>query len=189
VFKRLFALLIIAVISIITIYKLYESFAWVNHTHNVIYQLHNLHNDIFDSQTSIREGIFAANPEYFRTYLTKRSMIEPEIDNLEWMTQDNKTQQRNIFLLRKNIDRRLENFRISYDSFYKGKVDDSKYYLLIGFGSSGTETTRQLVENIEKEELRLLSIRLKNYQQKFNFVNISISLFIIFYLIIFNIKE
>lgn len=188
-FKKLLALLIIVVISILSVYSLQVSFNWINHSHEVIYQVHVINNDIFDCQTSIREGVFGNDPIYFKVYLAKISYIDSELDNLEWITKDNPKQQQNIYMLRKNIDRRSNNFRLSYEYFKKGNLSDAQYYLKIGFGEDGTITTRNLVEVVEQEELRLLDIRLKKYQQKYNIVLCSMSLFIILYLVLFNIKE
>jgi CHASE3 domain sensor protein len=88
--KRLIALqlssiliCVMAVISFVTVYSLLESFNWINHTYQVVYQLHRSKDDLADCQTSIRESIFSENKDLLALYIAKSPQIEAGLDNLQ----------------------------------------------------------------------------------------------------------
>lgn len=191
--KRLLALQLssiimaaIAMISFVTIYSLLDSFNWVNHTHEVIYQIHKIKDDIADCQTSVREAVFADNRSYLNNYLEKSPTIESEIDNLQWLARDNEVQQNNIYNLRLNLNRRISLFREIIELYNQRKVNESRNLAMIKFGEPWVISTRNLVDIIENEELKLLEVRINDYKKKSNLVLYGIPLLMISYIVIFN---
>lgn len=177
---------IIVIASFSTCYSLIDSFNWVNHTHEVIYQMHRIKDDVTDCQTSVRETIFGENKNNLVLYLEKSPLIEAELDNLQWLTRDNEVQQKNVYQLRQNIRRRFFAFREELDLFNSGKVLESQQKIKDVFSESWVSTTRNLSEIIESEEQRLLQIRLRDYKQKANLVLYGIPVLMIIYIVIFN---
>lgn len=177
---------VIALISFVTVYSLIDSFNWVDHTHDVIYQLHRCKDDLSDMQTSVREAIFSDNEELLTPYIVKAPLIEGKLDNLQWLTRDNVAQQENIYGFRQNVNRRLTNFREAVSLFNDGKTKEAQEYLKGKFGEPWSASTRNLAEIIESEELRLLELRLRDYKQKSSLVLYGIPLLMILYVVIFN---
>lgn len=178
----------IAVTSFITVYSLLESFSWVNHTHEVLYQLHAVKNDVADCQTSVRETIFGEDKVFLNLYLSKSPGIEQELDTLQWLTRDNITQQKNIYDLRNNVGRRMAAFREVVDLFKEGKVQEAQKILKARFGEAWVQSTRNIVEIIESEERRLLDLRLRDYKQKSSLVLYGIPMLMIIYITVFNVS-
>lgn len=177
---------IIAILSFAAIYKLSESFTWINHTHQVIYQLHSLKDDLADCQTSCRESIFSENEDLLSLYLIKMPLIESELDKLQWLTRDNKTQQENIYQLRLNIVKRLNHMNQAVEIYKKDNHEEAKNFLINKFGEPWTITTRNSVEIVENLEVSLLKVRLKDYQKKSSIVLYGIPLLMILYVLIFS---
>lgn len=177
---------IIAIVSFVTIYSLLDSFNLISHTHDVIYQIHHIKDDITDCQTSVRETIFSNNKSYLVLYIEKSPIIEAELDHIQWLTRDNEVQQSNIYSLRQNVRRRLSAFREYIDLYNAGKIEEAQQKMKTSFGESWVATTRNLSEIIESEEQRLLEIRLHDYKQKANLALYGIPILMILFLIIFN---
>lgn len=177
---------VIALLSFVTVYSLISSFRWVEHTHQVIYQIHRVKDDLTDCQTSVREVVFADNKEFLNKYLEKSPLIEMEVDQLQYLTRDNEIQQKNVYHLRQNISRRMSTFRETVELYKSGKIDEAQTLLKEKFGESWISSTRNLAEIIESEELRLLELRLSDYKQKSSVVLYGIPLLMIIYIMVFS---
>lgn len=178
----------IAIISYVTVQMLLTSFNLVDHTHAVMYQVNQIKNDVADCQTSVREYVFTGDDKYIQPYYNKSPGIIKEIDELQWLTRDNQTQQKNVYELRLNTERRLKGFRTVLDTYKSKGSEAGKKLLIDGFGEPSILAMRTVVDTMRNEEQRLLDLRMQDYTLKSNIVLYGIPILMIFYIVIFNIS-
>lgn len=105
--SSLFAVLILIGLSIFVSLRVLQLDLWVNHTYQVIQCLDDINLNLQIAESAQRGYVITSNKDYLATYQTAEGLIQPDLNHLQVLTDDNPIQQVNIISLQQHCDRRL----------------------------------------------------------------------------------
>jgi signal transduction histidine kinase/CheY-like chemotaxis protein/CHASE3 domain sensor protein/HAMP domain-containing protein len=155
----LFLLVISSVASYFSIRNLLDSAFWVDHTNQVILELENTISVMKDAETGQRGYLLTGEEEFLDPFKGAYDSANTSIRHIEFLTQDNPSQQvtvkelRRIFNRRQNlllssVESRRAGQPISFDSLHNGRMV--------------MDSARDIIKIMEDRERKLLQLRTAN---------------------------
>ena len=138
---------------------LLESEFWVQHTWQVIYQLERVIGDVKDAESSTRGYANTGNEEYLHFYDQARQQLPGEIDEFTRLVADNQDQMERVPLLREAVQQRLETLGTSVKLHREKNIAGYTELIRSGVGRAQMDHLRNLINDAEAEERRLLVLR------------------------------
>jgi len=149
-------LIISSAASYISIRKLLESDHWVDHTFQVIQDLDNIISRLKDAETGQRGFLLTADPVFLEPYNGSKDDIGDLIDHVQFLTADNKVQQKDFPNLRELIENKYV-FITTTIADRKQGIPVTERKLLEG--KAIMDQIRSLIRVMEQRERNLLVSR------------------------------
>jgi signal transduction histidine kinase len=137
-----------------------QSEGWVEHTWKVIYQVERIMNSAKDAETGNRGFLITGEEEYLEPYNMAVADLPGELANFGSLTSDNPTQQDNLVQMRAVLNQRLVLLDKGIQMRRAGERDSVQALTLTGTGKAEMDHLRQIADQMEGEEQRLLGIRI-----------------------------
>jgi signal transduction histidine kinase len=139
---------------------LVESEAWVQHTWQVIYQVELIMSSAKDAETGSRGFLLTGDDAYLAPYRDAREELPAELAKFGSQTQDNPTQVARLTEMRAVLDQRLG--LLAQGIAMRDNTDASGVHALVlsGTGKVEMDHLREIADEMEAEERRLLAIRM-----------------------------
>ena len=158
----LLILIISSVASYSSISNLLDSSHSVDHTDSVINQLSNALSTMKDAETGQRGYLLTSDTTFLRPYMGAQERALEYIDNIQRMTVDNPVQQTKIQELRDVVSNRLSILQ----QMIRQKQTDNMYSPDdLRKGREYMDQVRAIIQRMQDEEHRLLSIRLEKVRK------------------------
>jgi signal transduction histidine kinase len=146
-----------------SVQSLIESRQWVDHTWQVIAQVEQIMSLAKDAETGSRGYLLTGEERYLEPYVTARNRIPAELKAFQKLTADNPKQQAEIIQMSAVIDERLT---LLYQGnalrSEEGTVDTLHAMSLMDAGKLQMDHLRLIADEMEREEHRLLAIRMND---------------------------
>lgn len=152
----LFVLLLSSAFSFFSINQLLDSQRWVEHTTQVQSGLNNLISQMKDAETGQRGFLLTADEDFLEPYQGAREQVAGYLAQVQQLTQDNQSQQKDFPLLEKLIDEKL----VVIDRTIADKklgIPPSVSTLLRG--KSTMDSIRVMVKTMNERESKLMVSR------------------------------
>ncbi|MCW3127454.1 MAG: histidine kinase [Bacteroidetes bacterium] len=158
-------LLIVAVISFRNSEKFLATNYWVNHTHQVLYEMEQVLQYSVDAETGERGYIITGEPVYLEPFNNAKSKMKEHMAKALEMTADNPTQQKNLKELSVKVDDHVSYLENSIDLRKKKGFSEAEKLLAEGEGKRKLDEIRNRVADAKSIENTLLLEREKTSQQ------------------------
>ncbi len=168
----------------------------VEHTNKVIANLEIMLSELKDAERYVRGYVITKQPEFLSPYYGSGEKADSLYHVVLQLTADNPQQQKRLFQLKKNIDKRFALFLASIQTFDDNnrQVSDSLAQLQLK-SEKVTDEIRKGVAILQNEENHQLSIRDKKLKKTFasitviTFVSVAIAFLLIIFAFITYIRE
>ena len=134
-----------------------RSARWVPHTHAVDTAPELTLAHITDIETGVRGFAATGESSFLTHFLTARTTVSTDIDQLASLTSDNPVQQQYLQQLRRKIDFRLENTWKTVDA--RGEGGDISLFALLKEGQRRMDAVRETITAMRTEEARPMERR------------------------------
>jgi len=142
------------------IQSLYTSEYWVAHTWQVINQVERIMSLAKDAETGSRGYLLTGDDSYLQPYTDARRDIGPALDNYATLAVDNPSQQRRLTEMRAVVEQRLDLLQQGIDlRRTTHDVNSVRPMVLSGTGKVEMDHLRNIADDMEREERRLLEER------------------------------
>lgn len=160
-----FSLLLLVLSSIASFFSirgLLSSAKWVDHTEQVIRELHSVEALLLEAETSQRGYLLTADDSFLEPMQVNLVEIREKLNSLKFLTADNIRQQANINRLTRTVDTRLEVLKSSIRTKREGGVVNN---IMLMRGKQFMDEAKSIIGIMEEEEKRLLAHRTENMQK------------------------
>jgi signal transduction histidine kinase len=147
------------------IQALHDSEYWVAHTWQVINQVESIMSSAKDAETGSRGYVLTGNEAYLEPYTTARKELPTKLDQFAALTIDNPSHRTQLTEMRAVLDQRLDLLQETIDLRKQDDRDTVRMFVLSGTGKTEMDHLRQIANEMETEENRLLTIRTKNVER------------------------
>src|ERR1700754_1162504 len=154
----LLILIITSVASWSSIHNLLDSSKWVDHTDSVINEVSTTLTVLTDAETGQRGYLLTGDTAFLRPYNGANERALSLIDKIQAMTIDNPVQQENVKALREDVSNRLT---LLQQTINQKKTDNIFNLEDVRKGREYMDQARAIVQRMQDEEHRLLTIRLE----------------------------
>lgn len=165
IFSIVLVFLIVSFVSYKSMLKIDVDELWVIHSYKVSTNLNVFMSDLENMETSGRGYIITGQ----ETYLEPYNNYLPDVDNtftiLNSLTIDNPLQQKSLSDIRPLIDEKKANIQEAIMLRKNIGLNAAIAYVSIGDGKKIMDSIRIIVANMQKEESRLLQIRMDDLMQ------------------------
>lgn len=134
-----------------------EDQEWVNHTNRVLVQVHQTFTRVRECESSVRGFALTMEPEYLAEFERERAELLQDAGRLAALTRDNPGQQKRIAALSPLLEERSRNFDRHILARKVGGFEAAAQEVRAGRPLS--LKIHELLDEIEKDELRLLELR------------------------------
>ncbi|RZJ63334.1 MAG: hypothetical protein EOO50_16985 [Flavobacterium sp.] len=155
-------LLVLSVFSYIRITQLLEASELVNHTTLVKLQLENIYTGVTEADSGQRGFIMTRDSTYLDKFEQTLNILGTRIDSLDSFTKDNYSQQENVPILRKIVDRRIDYMRKLIDTSKNRKIKVPEW---LGARKIMSEL-RMHISHMSTEEDMLLKLRKQSLNEE-----------------------
>ena len=138
---------------------LLRSEGWVEHTWQVIDQVEIMISSAKDAETGSRGYLITGDDSYLEPYYAALAELPHEMDQFKKLTVDNVSQQARARDMQAILDQRLSLLQQGINLRRSGRADSMQAMVLTGTGKVQMDHLRQLGDEMENEEHRLLSLR------------------------------
>lgn len=138
---------------------------WVNHTHQVQLELSETESLLKDAETGQRGFLYTAEEQYLASYNLAVQQVDPHLDALTKLTQDNPRQQAAIARLRPLASAKLQELAQTIALFRSGRRDEARKLVLDDTGLQTMNKIREVIAGMEDEENSLEATRVVAYQR------------------------
>lgn len=151
-----FVLLVIGIVSYRTTAALIENDQWVDHTHQVRYQLAELRTQLTDAETGQRGYIITGDESYLQPYTDALANVGSSLDKLRRLTADNPGQQQRLAVLATVVETRIDHLKDVLEARQRGGMDAGVAALVAGQGKILMGEIRARIADVDKAEANLL---------------------------------
>jgi signal transduction histidine kinase len=144
-----------------------QSQGWVEHTWQVIDQVERIMGSAKDAETGFRGYLLSGEESYLDPYQTATRELPPELDRFQTLTSDNPSQQKRIAEMRSVLNQRMNLLAHGIQVRRSGSRDMVQALVSSGTGKVEMDRLRQIANDMEAEERRLLAIRTATVQSNF----------------------
>jgi len=138
---------------------------WVTHTRAVLFQIEQIESAMGDAESGQRGYLLTGDDKYLSSYTRAVAEIGPLIDDLERMTADNPTQQKNIANLRGVTHEKLSEMAQTVDVYRSGDLAQAESIVESGEGLVAMDKIRLVLAQMRSEETQLEGMRLASYER------------------------
>jgi signal transduction histidine kinase len=149
---------------------------WVEHTWKVIDQVERIMGSAKDAETGFRGYLLSGEESYLDPYQTATRELPGELDRFQTLTSDNPSQQHRIAQMRSVLDERMNLLANGIQVRRSGSRDMVQALSLSGTGRAEMDRLRQIANEMEAEERRLLTIRTATAQSNFLRARVALAL-------------
>jgi PAS domain S-box-containing protein len=153
------ALLVVGAISYHGIAVSSESDRWVQHTHEVLEQLHDLQSGMQSLESSYRGFVLTGNESYILSYRAGSASAKQAEATVGYLTADNAVQQRQLPALEKLMAEKIAFGDSVLDLRRTTGIAAAADVIASGSGQRTMDDLLDLVREMRNEELRLLTLR------------------------------
>jgi PAS domain S-box-containing protein len=118
-----------------------------------------------DAETGQRGYLYTGDPRYLAPYNQARQQIDSQFDELMRLTNDRPKEQASIVELRALEQVKMSELQQTIDLDLAGKPADARGLVLSDFGLLTMEHFRQIIDQVERTEASLESVRVAEYQK------------------------
>ena len=136
-----------------------SSFRWITHSYSVMAQGDAAMTALLDSETSVRGYALTGHKEFLVPYEKQQPELPRILDQLEFLTRDNPTQQTNVAQLRALVLQKVGRMSKLVALRDGPGYDAALEHVNSGKGQNLMNEIRTAIKGIKDEELRLLEIR------------------------------
>jgi signal transduction histidine kinase len=144
------------------IQSLHDSEYWVAHTWQVINQVESIMSSAKDAETGNRGYLITGDKSYLEPYTGARQDLLGKLDYFGNLTSDSPTQTRRLTEMRAILEQRMSLLQQGIDLRSENNNDTVRALVLSGTGKAEMDHLRQIANDMEGEERRLLTIRTAN---------------------------
>jgi signal transduction histidine kinase len=131
----------------------------VEHTWEVINQVERIMSSAKDAETGSRGFLLTDDASYLEPYTVAVKELPTELDGLQRLTSDNTSQRERLVMMRAVLEQRLGLLAHGIELRRTGETDSMQALVLSGTGKAQMNRLRELADQAEAEERRLLNIR------------------------------
>ena len=137
-----------------------DKLAWVNHTHEVIYQSERFLSSLKDTETGQRGYLLTNDSAYLQPYYVGISSSETHFEKLRELTKDNPQQQKRLALIDEKVEIKLAELFQTIE-LVKNNGDNSEAITMVkgNKGKQYMDSLRRLLTDFDNAELLLLEQR------------------------------
>jgi signal transduction histidine kinase len=144
------------------IQSLHDSEYWVAHTWQVINQVESIMSSAKDAETGNRGYLITGDKSYLEPYTRARQELPGKLDYFGSLTSDSPTHAHRLMEMRAVLEQRMSLLQQGIDLRSENDHDTVRAIVLSGTGKTEMDHLRQLANDMEAEERRLLAIRTAN---------------------------
>jgi signal transduction histidine kinase len=133
--------------------------SWVVHTYQVMDSLRAVLNDAADAETGQRGYLLTHKDSYLKPFRDSQARLNRDLDQFQYLTQDNPVQQARARVLRKLLADRLDVLRAGMAAGARAPVATPDVLSLLDQGKIMMDETRLAIALGLAEERRLLGVR------------------------------
>ena len=149
----------VALTGLRTTQSLVADVGMVAHTHEVRGHITRMLAELIDAETSERGYVITGSERFVEPYRTALGNLELNYQELRRLTADNPSQQRRLDKVRPLVDRRRAELQEVMDARKSGGLEAGIARVASARGQELTEALRQLIAEMDGEELALLELR------------------------------
>jgi signal transduction histidine kinase len=159
---------------------------WVQHTWQVINQVELIMGSAKDAETGNRGYLITGDPAYLSPYFQALQVLPDQIGQLKFLTSDSPVQQRRVVEMRSVTQERISLLQQGINLRRSGRSDGIHALVVSGTGKIQMEHLRSIADDMDREEQRLLAIRVAQAKSSANRAKITLAVasFIDFLLIV-----
>jgi len=160
-----FAIMLLLILTVVLIsndntHKILDSAYMIVHTQKVLADLEGIEAELIDLETGQRGFIITGKPQYLEPYNRSMRNVNSHIHDLQVLTSDNISQTKRIDLLKELVDAKLKELSFTIELRHQENgFEKAKEIILTNEGKIIMDEIRTQIEEIKKEELRLLTLR------------------------------
>src|SRR5215813_11843283 len=151
-------LFVVAIFSFRNSQRFIDASKWVTHTHEVMYEFDLVLASTLDAESAVRGFVITNDGSFLDVYNTARLNANDHLENVKNLTTDNTAQQRNIELLRKQIDLRMKHLDDEI-AFRRQSFEKATTFIQLGEGKRMEGEIRRIVSVCRNIEIELLAQR------------------------------
>src|SRR5882762_2476765 len=152
---------VVAIISFRNSEKFIDTNQWVNHTHEVLYELDQISGSAVDAETGARGFVITGEENYLEPYNTSRATLAEHVNKATALTKDNPAQQRNIEGIQKLITAHLGHLETCIQLRKVKDFENAKALVATGEGKRILDEIRKGIGIAKEIEQVLLTERRK----------------------------
>lgn len=139
--------------------SLLRSETWLAHTWQVIGQIEGIINSTTDAESAARSYLIMGDEQSLRPFIKARGEVLHQVDEVAALTSDNLHQKPNVNAIRDVIEQRFAMLQGSVDARRTHGYDAARSLVISGNGLGESTRLRDIANQMEAEERRLLAIR------------------------------
>lgn len=159
-------LIVSSTASYLSIRSLLDSNRWVNHTHEVIYNLNSATMIMVDAQTGMRGFLVSGREDFLKRYVNAENDAEIYIEKLQTLTQDNTAQQKSLEELKPLKKLFFDYLSVRIEEKRKGQAVEADE---LEIGRRYMDNIRSIFRRMENQEQALLKERVSSSEQYGNY--------------------
>ena len=180
-------LLFVGVISFRNSEKLMDTNQWVNHTHEVLYELEQILIASVDAETGMRGYVVTGNQAFLEPFNSSTSRILEHLDKVRELTKDNPAQQKNMDRLEVQLNIHIRHLEKIIE-LRKKDFEQAKTLLASGEGKRIMDEVRRMIDHAKGiEETLLIERRQLSDEDTRNFNAIFIVLIVVIVLVLLGV--
>ena len=156
-------------------YQLADSFRWVSHTIEVQRQIEHLRSMLLEAESNQRGFLLSAGAAYLEASQSASRQVGPQIAVLRTLTADNPVQQENLRQLAPLVDAKLDFVAQTISLQRQGQPEAVRALIATGRGKQTMDAIGNRLEQIEREESRLLPLREEHLASRARFSTVFLS--------------
>lgn len=156
----LILLSIIAVLAYINTDDLVKQNKNINHTYEIITALESAQSMLSDAERGQRGYLLTGKDYYLSPYDEAMLKIGPTLDYISFLTKDNNDQQKNIYLLRVEINKKMSELKDTVNLRKQDKLDEAMTIVQTDAGRTYMVHIQDLIYKMKDIEHNLLAFRM-----------------------------
>ncbi len=149
-----------ALVSFLNIQTLVRNSGRIIHTREVIAELEAIVSNLRQAELGQRDYLLTGREDEMNDLVRATKELEPRLDSLRKLTEDNDGQQARIASLRREVDRRVRSLQDVANLRSRDGLDAARKAIDSGLGRGHSDEIASLVEQIRAEENALLDRRI-----------------------------
>ncbi|MDX1960157.1 MAG: diguanylate cyclase [Leptospiraceae bacterium] len=161
--------------------KLMKATKWVFHTHEVIEKVEEIYDEVNDSENGMRSYLLTTDLKSLESFMNSEKLLKTKFNELESLVSDNEIQINRVKDLKEQVNRKLDWIKNIINDKKKRELISSTEKQISLEGIESIAKIRAIVNDLIKEESKLLEIRHEKmiHQNRFNQILITTIIFFV----------